>query len=195
MNCEPLLNDQGSVVYCKSFFEPNQSTDFFKKILEETPWRQDKIKLFGKLIPIPRQQAWYGEPEATYKYSSLELTPINWTPTLLKIKRDVEEYSKTTFNSCLVNLYRDGNDYAAWHSDDEKELGKNPSIASISLGGTRRFHLKHKTIEKRIRFDLEDGSLLLMTGELQHYWSHQLSKTKKIVAPRINLTFRKVEIK
>ena len=165
---------------------------YFDSILKRTKWRKDEITLFGKTMPIPRQQAWYGDPGMTYTYSKIILSPENWYPEMLDLKKIAEQYAKTTFNSVLVNYYETGKDYSAWHADNEKELGKNPLIASISLGATRNFQLRQITTKETYKVDLKDGSLLIMAGETQHHYKHQLAKTAKDVGPRINLTFRKI---
>ncbi len=155
-------------------------------------WRGDSISLYGKTHDIPRLHAWYADPAVHYQYSGISL-PLNpWNALLLEIKRDVEKASGQHFNGVLCNLYRNGSDYAAWHSDDEKVLGKNPTIASVSFGANRKFVMKHlydKTVEK-FELELEDASLFIMSGKTQHYWKHQLNKTQKVVGPRVNLTFR-----
>jgi alkylated DNA repair dioxygenase AlkB len=141
---------------------------------------------------VPRLSAWYGDAGAVYTYSGLRLEPLPWTPVLLEIKQATERLSGTRFNSVLLNLYRDGQDSMGWHSDDEPELGPEPVIASVSLGALRRFVFQHKKRRWRIALDLEPGSVLLMAGATQHHWRHALPKTRRPVAPRINLTFRTI---
>jgi alkylated DNA repair dioxygenase AlkB len=192
---EILLNDDGKVIMYESFFSQLESDKIFKVLLNEIDWGQEHIKLYGKSIPIPRLTAWYGEKDKPYTYSGIAMTPKAWHPLLLDIKNRIESVSDRTFNSVLLNYYRDGNDSVSWHSDDESELGENPSIGSVSFGGTRKFSLKHKNSEhpnhkELIDIDLVHGSFLLMDGECQSYWLHQIAKTKKQVKPRINLTFR-----
>lgn len=167
---------------------------YFQTLLSETPWQQDDISLFGRTLPIPRLQAWYGDDGLSYQYSGIRLDPLSWSPTLLEIKRQVESICGQSFNSVLLNLYRDGRDSNGWHSDDEPELGTEPVIASLSLGATRRFRLRHKTSKETspITLHLEPGSLLLMSGKTQTHWQHSLPKTSTTVEPRINLTFRKI---
>ena len=165
----------------------------FVQLHNDINWRKDNIQIFGKNIPIPRYHSWYADNQnLTYKYSSILMYPNSWTPILKKIKAKTEEIAKHKFNSALVNLYETGKDYAAWHSDDEKELGKNPIIASVSLGETRSFHLRHKKTNETIKINLTNGSILTMTGETQHLYKHQLAKTVKNVGPRINITFRNI---
>ena len=155
-------------------------------------WRQDEIFVYGRAVRIPRLQAWYGDNQQSYQYSGLTMLALPWTAVLLDIKQAVESYSGCQFNSCLVNLYRDGNDSVSWHSDDEPELGTNPVIASVSLGAKRDFQLKHKMSGKKLSVPLTSGSLLLMAGETQHYWQHCIAKSKRVESPRINLTFRQI---
>ena len=140
--------------------------------------RQDKITLYGKTHDVPRLQAWYGDEGLSYSYSGIKLNPLTWTPELLDIKFKIENLVGEEFNSVLINKYREGKDYAAWHSDDEKELGQNPTIASLSLGSERMFHLRHKENKglETLKIALENGSLVIMKGKLQHYWKHQLAK-------------------
>ena len=146
-----------------------------------------------KEIPQPRLTAFYAEQGISYTYSGLQLKPNSFSTELWELKQKTQELSGYDFNTCLANLYRHGNDSMGWHADDEKVLGKNPVIASISLGGIRRFQFKHKTNKDlKESIELQHGSLLIMKGSMQHFWKHQLPKTKKEVAPRINLTFRKI---
>jgi alkylated DNA repair dioxygenase AlkB len=180
-----------SIIYFPTLFDDNLAWDYFHRLLKETNWQQDDIKIFGKVYPQPRLTALYGEEGKSYSYSGITMHPDPFTPLLKEIKQAVERISGTTFTTVLLNLYRDGNDSNGWHSDDEKELGINPVIASLSLGVKRKFHLRHRK-DKTLRYsiDLEHGSLLLMKGETQHHWHHQLPKSKRIQNPRINLTFR-----
>ncbi|MCU0566091.1 MAG: alpha-ketoglutarate-dependent dioxygenase AlkB [Oculatellaceae cyanobacterium Prado106] len=174
-----------------ALFDAAESDRLFTTLLQETPWKQEDITLYGQTMRQPRLTAWYGE--ASYTYSGLTLSPAPWTATLSEIKTRIESLSHLTFNSVLLNLYRNGNDSVSWHSDDEPELGKNPAIASVSFGATRRFMLRHKS-DKSLKkaIDLPHGSFLLMRGETQHHWQHQIPKTAKLVQPRINLTYRVV---
>jgi alkylated DNA repair dioxygenase AlkB len=145
-------------------------------------------------VASPRLSAWYGDPGAIYSYSGLRLEPLPWTPVLLEIRQVVTDLAETPFNSVLLNLYRDGQDSMGWHSDAEPELGRNPVIASVSLGAVRRFVLRHKKRkEQHIALELESGSVLVMGGALQHYWRHALPKIRQAVGPRINLTFRLIQ--
>ncbi|GAA4319158.1 alpha-ketoglutarate-dependent dioxygenase AlkB [Pontixanthobacter gangjinensis] len=183
----------GQIEYYPTFFDPTTADDYLEKLLDLSQWKQEKIKLFGREILQPRLTALFGEDGKSYRYSGLEMHPQPFPPELEEVRRKCEKYSDTSFNVCLANLYRDGADSMGWHADDEKELGKNPVIASVSLGAERIFHLKHK-IDKtaRHKIRLQHGSLLIMKGSTQEFWKHQLPKTKKVSEPRINLTYRKI---
>lgn len=179
--------------YYPALFSEKESENYLNYFLEFEEWKQETIKIFGKEVLQPRLTALFGEEDKTYSYSGITMKPKPFTPTLLKIKDGCEKHSGEKFNVCLLNLYRDGSDSMGWHSDDEKELGKNPVIASVSFGAERAFHLKHKKDTKlKKKLVLENGSLLIMAGTTQHFWKHQLPKTKKKVGPRVNLTFRKI---
>ncbi len=179
--------------YFPNFLNKEKADLLLEKLLKEVHWQQQNIKLFGKEIPQPRLTAFYAEQGISYTYSGLQLKPKNFSTELWELKQKTQELSGYDFNTCLANLYRRGNDSMGWHADDEKVLGKNPVIASISLGGIRRFQFKHKTNKDlKESIELQHGSLLIMKGSMQHFWKHQLPKTKKEVAPRINLTFRKI---
>ena len=158
-------------------------------------WDQSTIRLYGRPVKIPRLNAWYGDSGAGYSYSGTRFEPRPWTAELSQIKSRLEQATGAQFNSVLCNLYRDGNDSVAWHSDDEPELGENPLIASLSMGETRRFLLKHRRNREldTLSLPLESGSLLVMSGALQHHWLHALPKSTRPLGPRINLTFRQVK--
>lgn len=179
------------LIYYSEFFVSKEADHYFKEFLNHTNWRQDDIKVFGKTYQQPRLTALYGDSGKPYSYSNITMYPEIFTPELVKIKTLIEQATQHDFNTVLLNLYRNGQDSNGWHADNEKELGKNPVIASVSFGETRPFHFKHRTIKtERHKLDLMHGSLLIMKGEMQHFWLHQIAKTKKPVAPRINLTFR-----
>ncbi|WP_370000357.1 alpha-ketoglutarate-dependent dioxygenase AlkB [Winogradskyella sp.] len=181
------------LIYVPSFFNKQESDNYFKTIKEQTDWQHDDITVFGKTYKQPRLTALFGEKDQTYSYSNITMHPKPFTSTLLNIKSKIEDFSDEKFNTLLINLYRDGNDSNGWHADNEKELGINPVIASVSFGEKRPFHFKHTSLKKeRHKLTLEHGSLLLMKGEMQHYWLHQIAKTKKVIQPRINLTFRRL---
>jgi len=189
---ETLNVTDGQLIHHKQFITQTESTHLLTLWLKNIPWQQDHITIANKRIPIPRLQAWFGDKDSVYSYSGITLNPLPWTPELLQIKQKIEAASETSFNSLLINLYRTESDSVSWHADDESELGKDPIIASFSLGETRPFQLKHKTLRQRITLPLEHGDLLIMRGALQHHWAHQIPKTSHPLAPRINLTFRKI---
>lgn len=181
------------VIYFPNFLFGEEGIGLFKHLLEETPWQHDSITLFGKTHPQPRLTAFYGGADLSYSYSNIKMSANPWNSTLLELKNKIEVKASTTFNSVLLNLYRDGKDSNGWHADDEKELGFNPIIASVTLGSERFFHLKHiyNPIHK-CKIKLENGSLLLMKGSTQHFYKHQIPKTSQVIDPRINLTFRTI---
>ncbi|PKD19315.1 2OG-Fe(II) oxygenase [Salegentibacter salinarum] len=180
--------------YFPDFLNTEKADFLVGKLLKEIPWQQQNIKLFGREIPQPRLTAFFAEKGISYTYSGLQLEPEIFSAEILELKQKTEELSGFEFNTCLANLYRDGNDSMGWHADNEKVLGKNPVIASISLGGVRSFQFKHKTNKNlKEKIELQHGSLIMMKGCMQHFWKHQLPKTKKKVSPRINLTFRKIQ--
>ena len=178
-----------------NFLNGDESDALFSFLMKTTPWRQDEIKIFGKSILQPRLSAIYGDHGISYTYSGLKMPVNSWTEELEVLKDKVEGKSQSQFNLVLINLYRDGNDSMGWHSDDEKELGKNPMIASISFGENRNFKLRPKKNNpdgQSFSINLESGSLLIMKAETQHFWQHSIRKSKKVLGPRINLTFRKI---
>ncbi len=179
------------IEYYPNFFEEAQAKLFFDKLYHEIPWQQDAITVFGKTHPQPRLTALFGNEGKPYSYSNIVMQPHSWNPLLTFIKNEIEEECNEYFTTVLLNLYRDGKDSNGWHADNEKELGRNPVIASVSFGSERSFHLQHNSIpEAKLKITLGNGSLLLMKGETQHFWKHQISKTTKEINPRINLTFR-----
>ena len=180
------------VYFAPHFFSKDESDVYFEKLKEQVNWQQESIKMFGKLLPMPRLTAWYGDKG--YTYSGLHNKPQPWLPVLLELKERIEQASGNKYNSVLLNLYRTGQDSMGWHSDDEAELGNEPAIASLSFGGERKFSFRHRTRKdlKSQSIDLTHGSLLLMQGATQHHWLHQVPKTARAMTPRINLTFRKV---
>jgi len=188
------LPDADVVLY-ENYFNPTESNELFETLKNSIEWRQDKMNIYGKEINFPRLTAWYGENDKNYSFSGITLKPMYWTDSLLQIKKAIERVENNNFNSVLLNLYRNGQDSISWHTDAEKELGKNPVIASVTFGGTRIFQLKHKFDKnfKIINIPLQHSSLLIMKGETQHYWLHQVPKTKKVIGERINLTFRTIK--
>jgi alkylated DNA repair dioxygenase AlkB len=167
---------------------PLASSELMARLLAETAWRAETIVLFGRPVAQPRLTAWHGD--AAYAYSGLRLAPLPFTPLLLEVKTAVETASGQRFNSVLLNYYRDGHDSMGMHSDDEPELGRNPAIASLSLGATRDFILRHKRSKRTVKLALGDGSLLLMAGSTQHHWQHGINKSARPIDARLNLTFR-----
>lgn len=184
----------GELAFCRHFYAAPLAEELMEKLLRETLWRQEQIHVWGKAHAQPRLVAWYGDPGTPYGYSGITLQANDWSATLRQIKNDIESATGHRFNSVLLNLYRDQNDHVGWHSDDEPELGKNPVIASLSLGATRTFKLKHKAsaAQKVLSFELSSGSLLLMAGCIQHHWKHCIAKQSRLSTARINLTFRKI---
>lgn len=182
------------IVYYPNFLGAKEADHYFKSINATTPWQQDDITVFGKTYPQPRLTALFGENSNPYSYSNITMHPHAFTAELLELKNKLQMEIGVHFTSCLLNLYRNGKDSNGWHADDEKALGKNPIIASISLGQERYFHLKHK-LKKDLKQKLllEHGSLLLMKGETQHCWYHQIPKTSKTIQERINITFRVIK--
>lgn len=184
--------DDGWIFY-DPFFLNGEKSDFYLAYLTNiVPWQQYQVRVFGKWQNQPRLTALYGNHGLAYTYSGLRLEAIPWTPPMAELKKGIENACEAEFNTALLNFYRDGRDSMGWHSDDEASLGKNPLIASLSLGAERKFMLRHKSDRQQKKsFSLRHGSLLLMGGALQHHWQHQLPKAKE-AAPRINLTFRKL---
>lgn len=178
------------LLYAPNFLTEQQADQSFLNLRNELKWQQEKIQLFGKPVLQPRLQAWHGDK--SYTYSGLSMHPQPWTPTLLQLKSRCEAVAKHTFNSVLANLYRDGQDSMGWHQDNETELGTNPVIASLTLGESRRFVLRHLATKEKYEVELGHGSLLIMAGETQHYWQHSVPKTAKAKGERINLTFRDI---
>ncbi|MCY2688430.1 alpha-ketoglutarate-dependent dioxygenase AlkB family protein [Salinimicrobium sp. TH3] len=188
-----LLPADGESYYFGRILSEQEEKKFFEILLKEVDWKQDEVIIFGKRIVTKRMTGWYGEKEFEYTYSKITRKAKIWTPELIELKNLVEEKTGLKFNSCLLNHYHTGEEGMSWHSDAEAELGKQPAIASVSLGAQRRFVLKHKSSGEKIELQLEPGSLLLMAGETQKYWLHSLPKSKKIKEPRINLTFRNIK--
>lgn len=179
------------VSYVPSFIGFEEANELFNKLIDDINWQQDDIVVFGKKFQQPRLTALYGNDGKSYSYSSLTMFPNKWNSLLIYIKEKVEEFMNVKFTTVLLNYYRDGNDSNGWHADNEKELGKNPIIASISFGAKRVFQMKHNTNkDQKFKIELENGSLLIMKGTTQHFWKHQIPISTKKVGPRINLTFR-----
>lgn len=179
------------IEYYPNFFDRIRANELFEKLKSEIPWQQDNITVFGKTHPQPRLTSLFGNEGKPYSYSNITMQPHHWNPLLMFIKNEIEEICSENFTTVLLNYYRNGKDSNGWHADNEKELGRNPVIASVSFGAERFFHLQHNTIkDQKIKINLEHGSLLIMKGPTQHCWKHQIPKTAKDIGPRINLTFR-----
>ncbi len=181
------------IKYFKNFLSIEDATQYFRILKNDLNWQQHSIKIFGKTLPQPRLTALYAETPVAYTYSGLTLQPLPYTSELKEIQQKLTQVTPVSFTHCLANLYRDGHDSMGLHADNEKELGENPVIASLSLGETRKFRLKHIHHKNlKLELNLASGSLLLMKGTTQHFWKHELPKTTQIKGPRINLTFRKL---
>lgn len=186
-----LLPKDGDVRLYPAVFDEPKADRLFEALTEEIAWKQEPIRIFGKMVLQPRLTAWYGDEGRSYSYSGITMTPMSWTPSLLEIKARVEDIFGMSFNSALLNLYRDEKDSVGWHRDNEKELGPNPTIASVSFGVTREFQFRHGTEKNlRVTLPLPHGSVLLMSGETQHHWHHAIPKKRTSLGPRINITFR-----
>ncbi|WP_323028400.1 alpha-ketoglutarate-dependent dioxygenase AlkB [Gelidibacter japonicus] len=187
-----LLPCDGDVRYYGSILDSKSANHYFDQLLKTILWEHDQTVIFGKLIVTKRKVAWYGDEPFNYTYSKTTKSALPWTKELLELKQIIENKSGETFNSCLLNLYHSGEEGMSWHSDDEKDLKKNGTIASLSLGAARKFAFKHKVSKQTVSVVLENGSLLIMKGRTQSNWLHRLPPTKKISTPRINLTFRTI---
>jgi alkylated DNA repair dioxygenase AlkB len=192
-NEENILPRHGETYLYPGFFSEQESDRFFEDLLKNIKWEQMAIRIFGKTVLQPRLTAWFADKGIHYTYSGLTPVAFEWTDALLDIKQRVEKKCGVTFNSALLNLYRNGKDSMGWHRDNEKALGRDPVVASVSFGATRNFRLRdYATKKEMIEMDLGHGSFLLMRGETQHFWEHAVPKTNKRVGERINITFRSV---
>lgn len=187
-----ILPADGTAIYFGKVLAQKKADDFFKLLMEKIEWRNDEAIILGKHIITKRKVAWYGLENFQYTYSKITKSALPFTNELMELKLLAESITKGSYNSCLLNLYHDGNEGMAWHSDGEKDLLKNGSIASLSFGAERKFCFKHKTSKQKIDVILENGSLLEMKDETQTNWLHRLPLTSKINQPRINLTFRTI---
>ena len=185
-----LLAQDGTVNYYGKIFNQDQISFFYERLLESISWKNDEAIIFGKKIITKRKVAWYGEENFSYTYSKTTKQALPWTKELLELKEIIEEKTGEEFNSCLLNLYHNGSEGMAYHSDAEKDLKKNGAIASVSFGAQRKFSFKHKVTKERVDLILENGSLLVMKDQTQNFWLHMLPPTTKVLTPRINLTFR-----
>lgn len=183
----------GKVLYYGKIMSPNQADVYYQQLFQSLEWKNDEAIIFGKKIITKRKVAWYGNKTYPYSYSNTTKLALPWTSELVELKKLVEDTSGESFNSCLVNLYHDGSEGMAYHSDGEKDLKKDGAIASLSLGAERKLSFKHKESKERIDLHLEHGSLLMMMDKTQTHWLHRLPPTKKVNQPRINLTFRTID--
>ncbi|MBP6758483.1 MAG: alpha-ketoglutarate-dependent dioxygenase AlkB [Flavobacterium sp.] len=193
---EPIVLNlpDAEIIYYPHFFDKKEADVIFAELKKDIPWQQDDICVYGKIHPQPRLTALFGNEGKPYSYSNIKMQPHSWTMLLQKIKSHIETVVETDFTTVLLNYYRDGKDSNGWHADNEKELGINPIIASVSFGAERVFQLKHNSIPGlKQNILLEHGSLLLMKGTTQHCWKHQIPKTSKPIGERINLTFRVIQ--
>lgn len=183
----------GEFIYWPNFFNKEEGTIFFNSLMKNILWKQESMNMYGKKVDFPRLTSWYGDNDKPYSFSGITLNPNPWTEDLIEIKKRIEPEANVIFNSVLLNRYRNGSDSISWHTDAEKELGINPIIASVNFGQARKFQLRHIKTKELLEIELTHGSLLIMQGELQHFWQHQIPKTTKPVSERINLTFRVIK--
>ncbi len=189
-SCLNLLPKNGCINYYPDLITPIDNFSLFEQLKQNINWQADEIFMFGKKVVTKRKVAWVADPNFSYTYSGVQKYPDPWTPEVLSIKYAVDKIAGCTFNACLLNLYHHGSEGMGWHSDDEKELDSQAPIASVSLGGTRKFAFKHKLDQTTCSLNLENGSVLMMHAPTQLFWRHSLLKTKRETEPRINLTFR-----
>jgi alkylated DNA repair dioxygenase AlkB len=187
---ENLLPKDGIAIYHGIVFNENDATRICKHLFDTIPWKQDEVIMFGKKIITKRKVAWFADAGITYTYAGVKKIGLLWTEALLEIKQKVEGITGARYNSCLLNLYHEGEEGMGWHQDNEKEMVEGSSIASLSLGAVRNFAFKHAITNERLDIELANGSLLDMKGPIQQFWYHSLPKTKKVKQMRINLTFR-----
>ncbi len=187
-----LLPEDGIVNYHGKVFTITEANSYLEKLLNRIEWRNDEAVIYGKKIITKRKVAWYGDRRFEYTYSNIPKQALPWTKELLELKAVTEKESGETFNSCLLNLYHTGEEGMAWHSDAEIDLKKDGAIGSLSFGAERKFAFKHKRTDEKVELLLEHGSLLIMKGTTQAHWLHRLPPTKRILKPRVNLTFRTI---
>ena len=190
-NLVPL---DGELYWLRQFYSPITADEYFQQLQQSLDWQQEHLFIYGRWLKVPRLMAWYGDAGAHYRYSGVDHQPQAWTNGLAELRLDVEAACGQCFNSVLANLYRDGRDSMGCHADDEKELGQTPLIASLSFGDSRLLRFKHQKTGQKLDIELAHGDLLVMAGELQHHWRHELPKTRKTKQARINLTFRRILI-
>ena len=187
-----ILPQDGIALYYEKIVHDDEVKQLYDALLNNIHWENERVIMFGKEIVTKRKVAFFSDPSISYRYASKTKIGLPWTSTLLSIKNRVESITKETYNACLLNLYHNGEESMGWHSDNEKEIITNSSIASLSLGANRKFSFKHKVSKETVSIELEDGSLLEMKGSVQAHWWHALLKSKKVTAARINLTFRQM---
>jgi len=192
INNPNILPQDGIAIYFEKVVADEQLEEFYEALLNNIHWENEKVIMFGKEIITKRKVAFYSDPSISYRYASKTKIGLPWTSTLIIIKNIVESITKESYNACLLNLYHNGEESMGWHSDNEKEIIANSSIASLSLGANRKFSFKHKISKETVSIELENGSLLEMKGSVQTHWWHALIKSKKVTDPRINLTFRQM---
>lgn len=191
--CKNRLPYDGTVLYLGTLFTREKADFYLSSLLQNIHWRNDEAVIYGKKIITKRKVAWYGDKPFAYTYSNTTKYALPWTIELLELKKFLEGETGETFNSCLLNLYHNGSEGMAWHSDDEADLKKHGAIGSISFGAERKFAFKHKTSKQKVELWLAHGSVLVMKDETQDHWLHRLPPTKKVHAPRVNLTFRTID--
>jgi alkylated DNA repair dioxygenase AlkB len=191
-NIPNIINQDGQAHYFGIIVNAEQKHNYFNELLNKIEWTNEKLVMFGKEITTKRKVAFYGDSLMSYTYSNKTKQALTWTPLLMEIKQLATSYTGSNYNACLLNLYHDGEEGMGWHSDDEKEIIPNSSIASLSFGAERKFAIKHKATNQTHSILLESGSLFEMLGSFQKHWLHSMPKSKKIIAPRINLTFRQM---
>ena len=195
MKVESLDLQDAEVSHYGEIFKKETADRLLESLIGQVQWKQNTIRFYGKESPVPRLEAWYGDAGKSYAYSGIRMEPLPWIDDLLEIKKVIEPLSMTTFNSVLINFYRDGKDRVAWHSDDEKELGEKPVIGSVSFGAERKFKLRHRKYRENglmTEIMLKHGSFLLMRGSTQRNWMHEIPRTARAIGPRVNLTFRTI---
>lgn len=187
-----LLPYDGELYWLPRFYTATCADQYYETLYRDIAWQQERLFIYGRWIEVPRLMAWYGDSDAQYRYSQVTHTPLPWIAVLQTLREDMQSLCGDVFNSVLANLYRDGRDSMGCHADDEKELGNNPLIASLSFGETRRLRFRHPVSGRRLDIELAHGDALIMAGEVQHHWRHELPKTRRLTQARINLTFRRI---
>ncbi len=188
----PVIEKDGLAAIIPEFIAHEEALQMHELLFNELAWTSESIRIYGKSIQSPRLLSWVGEKDAVYTYSGIVHHPLPWHPVLFEVKTRLETCTGRSFDSVLCNLYRDGNDSMGWHADNEKELGLNPYLGSLSLGDTRTFRIRHRKTGETYSIEMNNGSLIIMAGCLQQYWRHCVPKTKKAVNARINLSFRRI---